>query len=144
MPRKTLPRIVAVSAHRRPLTLLIRWDTGGDSVVDVSGLVETFRIFQPLRRSASLFRKVRVGDLGTDVVWNDSIDMSAESLWCLAQEQAGLTMSADAFRKWRERKAYTLDTAARALGLSRRMIAYYEQGAKPIPRVVALATRGLG
>jgi hypothetical protein len=31
----------------------------------------------------------------------------------------------------------------RALGLSRRMAAYYEQGAKPIPRVVALATRGL-
>jgi hypothetical protein len=36
-----------------------------------------------------------------------------------------------------------LDAAARALGVSRRMVAYYEQGTKPIPRVVALATRGL-
>jgi len=27
--------------------------------------------------------------------------------------------------------------------LSRRMVAYYEQGAKPIPRVVALATHAL-
>ena len=52
-------------------------------------------------------------------------------------------MSADAFRHWRERKAYTLDTAARALGISRRMVAYYEQGERPIPRVVALATRAL-
>jgi hypothetical protein len=37
----------------------------------------------------------------------------------------------------------TLDAAATALGLSRRMIAYYEAGKKPIPRVVALATRAL-
>ena len=58
-------------------------------------------------------------------------------------EQGGVTMSSDAFRHWRERKAYTLDTAAQALGLSRRMVAYYEQGEKPIPRVVALATRAL-
>ena len=41
------------------------------------------------------------------------------------------------------RKAYTLDTAARARGISRRMVAYYEQGARPIPRVVALATARL-
>ena len=59
------------------------------------------------------------------------------------REQAGITMSPDAFRHWRERKAYTLDGAAQALGLSRRMVAYYEQGAKPIPKVVALATRAL-
>ena len=59
------------------------------------------------------------------------------------REQAGITMSPDAFRNWRERKAYTLDAAAHALGLSRRMVAYYEQGAKPIPKVVALATRAL-
>lgn len=39
--------------------------------------------------------------------------------------------------------ATTLDGAARALGLSRRMVACYEQAAKPIPRVVALAVKGL-
>lgn len=86
---------------------------------------------------------MRVGEYGTDVVWSDEIDMSADTLWRLAQEQSGITTSPDAFRHWRERKAYTLDTAARALGVSRRMIAYYEQGARPIPRVVALATRAL-
>ena len=52
-------------------------------------------------------------------------------------------MSPDAFKAWRERSALTLDAAAHALGLSRRMVAYYEQGTKPIPRVVALATRAL-
>ena len=68
---------------------------------------------------------------------------SSKSLRRPAHAQAGITMSPDAFRDWRERKAYTLDAAAQALGLSRRMVAYYEQGEKPIPKVVALATRAL-
>ena len=143
MPKKVLPRIVAVEADKKPLTLRIRWDKGDESRVDVSGLIETFRVYEPLRRSPKLFRQVRVGEYGTDVVWSDEIDMPADTLWRLAQEQAGVTMSPDAFRRWRERRATTLDAAAHALGVSRRMVAYYEQGAKPIPRVVALATRGL-
>lgn len=69
--------------------------------------------------------------------------MSNDTLWRLAQEQSGMVMTADAFRRWRERRAYTLDAAARALGVSRRMIACCEKGERPIPRVVALATRAL-
>ena len=143
MPKKTLPRIAAVYADSQPLTLHVRWDKGDENTIDVSGLIETFRVFEPLRRSPELFAQVRLGECGSDIVWNDEIDISAETLWRLAQEQAGLIMSPQAFRRWRERKAYTLDTAAQALGLSRRMVAYYEQGAKPIPRVVALAARAL-
>ena len=86
---------------------------------------------------------MQAGEFGTDVSWSDDIDMSADTLWRLAQEQSGLSMSPQAFRNWRERKAYTLESAAAALGLSRRMVAYYEHGDKPIPRVVALATRAL-
>ena len=143
MPKKTLPRIVAVTAGKKPMTLRIGWDKGDESQVDVSGVIETFRLYEPLRGSPELFAQVRVGEHGTDVVWSDDIDMSADTLWRLAQEQTGAIMSPDAFKHWRERKAYTLDAAARALGVSRRMVAYYEQGTKPIPRVVALATRGL-
>ncbi len=143
MPKKTLPRIIAVTTDKKPLTLRIRWDKGEESLVDISGLVKTFRVYKPLRTSPELFRRVQVGEHGTDIVWSDEIDMAADTLWRLAQEQAGITMSPDAFKHWRERKAYTLDAAAHALGLSRRMVAYYEKGAKPIPRVVALATRAL-
>jgi DNA-binding transcriptional regulator YiaG len=143
MPRKILPRIAAVSAGEKPMTLRIRWDKGDESVVDVSGLIEAFRVYAPLRHSPEFFRQVRVGEHGTDVVWNDEIDMAALTLWRLAQEQSGLTLSPEAFRQWRERNAYTLEAAARALGVSRRMVAYYEQGAKPVPRVVALAARAL-
>jgi len=144
MPKRILPRIVEVAAdNKKPLTLHIRWDSGDESRVDVSGFIETFHVYKPLRRSQALFRRVGVGEHGTDVVWSDKIDMSADTLWRLTREQTGITMSPDAFRHWRERKAYTLDTAARALGVSRRMVAYYEKGERPIPRVVALATRAL-
>ncbi|MFO1102854.1 MAG: DUF2442 domain-containing protein [Methylocystis sp.] len=144
MPKKTLPRIVAVAPGKKPRTLRLRWDRGDESLVNLSGVIATFRVYEPLRRSPELFRQARVGEHGTDIVWTDDIDMSADTLWRLAQEQSGATLSADAFREWRERHAFTLDTAAEALGISRRMVAYYEQGKKPIPRVVALATKALG
>lgn len=143
MPRKVLPRIEAVEATDGPLTIRIRWTQGGQNLIDVSGLVNTFKLYTPLRDDTALFRNVKVGEHGTDIVWTDEIDISNDTLWRLAQEQSGATMTADAFRQWRERQRLTLDTAAQALGLSRRMIAYYDQGKKPIPRVVALATRGL-
>ncbi len=143
MPKKIIARIAAVAAGKTPLTLRIRWQSGEESEIDVSGPVGIFALYEPLRRSPDLFCQVRLGEYGTDVVWTDEIDMSADTLWRLSREQSGLTMSPDAFKEWRERRALTLDAAAQALGLSRRMVAYYEQGAKPIPRVVALATKAL-
>ncbi|MGO9739998.1 MAG: helix-turn-helix domain-containing protein [Roseiarcus sp.] len=143
MPRRMLPRIVAVAVGDGPVTLRVRWDLGDETVVDVSQMIEAFRIYEPLRRDPDLFGRVRAGEHGTDIVWSDDIDMSADTLWRLAQEQSGATLSPEAFRRWRERHAFTLDGAATALGISRRMVGYYEQGKKPIPRVVALATRGL-
>ncbi|MGH7030689.1 MAG: helix-turn-helix domain-containing protein [Stellaceae bacterium] len=80
---------------------------------------------------------------GQVVTATNPLDRAADTLWRRVPEQAGETMTPGAFRHWRERKASTLDQAAHALGLSRRMVAYYEQGNRPIPRVVALATRAL-
>jgi hypothetical protein len=143
MPKKTLPRIEAVEAGEQPLTLCVRWAEGGESVIDVSDLIESYRLFAPLRSDPRMFAAVTVGEYGTHVAWSDEIDMAATTLWRLAQEQSGSTITAEAFRRWRERKAYTLDTAAQALGLSRRMVAYYDRGARPIPRTVALAVKAL-
>jgi Protein of unknown function (DUF2442) len=143
MPRKTLPRIRAIAPGRRKFTLRIQWDNGETHLVDVSCQIESFRIYAPLREAPELLRQVQIGEYGTDVVWPGGIDMAADTLWRLTQEQTGATMTADAFRSWRHRHAYTLDEAAKALGISRRMVAYYDHGEKPIPRVVALATRAL-
>lgn len=143
MPKIVSPRIVEVGADEKPFTLRIRWDRADESRVDVSALIDKFKLFAPLRLSSELFASVRVGEHGTDVVWSDEIDIAADTLWRLSREQSGASMSAEAFKLWRERKAYTQEAAARALGLSRRTLAYYEHGMKPIPRVVALATRAL-
>jgi DNA-binding transcriptional regulator YiaG len=143
MPKKTIPRIEAVKADVQPLTLRIRWLNGDESLVDVSGIVDAFRVFAPLRSNPGMFAAVEVGEYGTHVAWADDIDIAASTLWRLAQEQSGATITADAFRRWREGHAFTLETAARALGVSRRMLTYYEQGQKPVPRTIALATRGL-
>lgn len=143
MPKKTIPRIAAVEAGDRAFTLRVRWTQGDENLIDVSGMIEAFRIFTPLRADPQMFAAVRVGEYGTHVAWSEEIDMAASTLWRLVQEQSGATMTAEAFRQWRESRAFTLETAARALGVSPRMLAYYEHGEKPIPRTVALATRGL-
>ncbi len=88
VPKKSLPRIV-VSAVKRPFTLLIPWDREERSRVDMSGIIKTFRLCEPFRQSPALFRRVRVEEYGTDIVWTDAIDMSADTLWRLAQEQSG-------------------------------------------------------
>ena len=87
MPRKILRRIVAVAAVA-PQKLRIDWDNSAQTHVDVSDLIETFRAYAPLR-DPELFRQVGVGEHGTDIVWSDDLDMGADTLWRLAQEQTG-------------------------------------------------------
>jgi hypothetical protein len=106
MGRKLPPRIVSVTGETKPLTLRIVWDNGAEGVVDLSGFLETFRVFEPLARRPDLFRTVQRGEYGTDVFWDEELDMAADTLWRLAGEQSGETMTADGFRNWRERKAY--------------------------------------
>ena len=69
--------------------------------------------------------------------------MAATTLWRLAQEQSGATLSAEEFRRWRKRQTHTLDTAAKALEVNRRMVAHYDKGEKPIARTPALMTKAL-
>lgn len=87
---KSLPRIASVVPAAKPLTLRIRWDNNKETLVNVSAPVNTYRFYAPLRENEALFRNVRVGEYGTDIVWPGGIDMSADTLWRLAQEQANL------------------------------------------------------
>jgi hypothetical protein len=84
MPSKVVPRIHAVAPDEQPMTLRVRWDNGEESLIDVSGMIQSFRVYEPLRQSPELFEQVRVGEHGTDVVWTDEIDMAADTLWPLA------------------------------------------------------------
>jgi hypothetical protein len=81
MPRKVLPRIQAVAPGEQPVTLRVRWDNGEESLIDISGIIQSFRVYEPLRQSPELFQQARLGEYGTDVVWTDEIDMAGDTLW---------------------------------------------------------------
>ena len=85
---KALPRIAAVAPGQTPFTLTVRWSQGGEDMIDVSRLIETFRAYAPLHADPALFAKVKVGELGTEVVWADDIDMAADTLWRLTRGAA--------------------------------------------------------
>ncbi|WP_235830047.1 helix-turn-helix domain-containing protein [Algihabitans albus] len=64
------------------------------------------------------------------------------------KDDAGLEMTAEAFRRWRKTLGMTQKDAAEALGLKRRVVQYYEKGerkgkAVEIPLTVRLACYAL-
>lgn len=130
------PLIRAVRALP-PATLEIVWSTGETLPVDVSRLMRRFRLYAPLKRTA-FFRKAAAGDWGHSVRWPGNVDMGADQLYELARQQAG-EWGPEAFAAWMEQNGLSLNSAADALDMTRRMIAHYRTGSRRIPRVVALA-----
>ena len=134
-----------------PTALEVSFTGGWQATVELEGWIGAAApALEPLRDPA-VFGTARVTYWGSGVAWgavldqedrSGAIDIGGDQLWRLAGEQAGLLMPTAAFRAWRARHGLTLDQAARALGLSRRLVAYYESGARPVPRTVLLACKG--
>ena len=135
------PPLIQKVKPRAPATLEIAWSTGETLSVDVSTLVKRFKLYAPLT-NAAVFTRVKRDPWGQQVNWSGEIDMSADQLYELAREQAG-EWGPEHFATWMREHGLSLNTAAEALGLSRRMITHYRTGSRPIPRVVALACEGL-
>lgn len=123
-------------------TLMLTWDDGHAAAVALGPLIGGRKALKPLTR-ADMFSQACLADDGWSVEWPCGIDFGAPQLRRWANEQAGDSMPAAAFRSWMESHDFTLDRAAEALGLSRRTIAYYLSGEQPIPKTVMLATEGL-
>jgi hypothetical protein len=108
-------------------------------------LVDTILQHPALERlkDPEVFSSAKVGDHGASVIWagDDDLELAADNLRARGVEQAG-GVSHEFIWNWMARHDLTLDTAAVALGVSRRMLAYYRSGAKPVPRTVALACLG--
>lgn len=110
--------------------------------VDLAPWIEGVEMLEPLR-DPNLFAGVRLLDQGHTLEWvEDEIDMGGDQLWRMAGEQTGELMPTEAFRAWRRRHGLSLTDAAEVLGLSRRMVAYYDSGQRPVPKTVMLATAG--
>ena len=128
--------VVSVS----PLNLTV---TFGDDItmdMDLSAIVAQNKFLSPLN-NATLFYKARVGEHGNDVTWGDELSLSGDNLRAEAVEQCG-GISHERIWNWMYRNGLTLDSASKALGISRRMLAYYRNGEKLIPRHIWLACLG--
>ncbi len=123
-------------------SLLLRY--ADDAQFEVN-LVDTITQHPSLERlkDPKVFSSAKVGDRGASVIWanDDDLELAADNLRARAVEQAG-GVSHEFIWNWMARNDLTLDTAAVALGVSRRMLAYYRSGSKPVPRTVALACLG--
>lgn len=129
---------VAVIGDKR---LEIAWDDGNVASVDLSEVIAGHKALAPLKKKSE-FARVAVSADGWSLEWPSGVDFGAPQLRRWADEQAGEVMRVADFRAWMDEHGLTQEGAAIALGLSRRMIAYYLSGEKPIPKTVMLATEG--
>jgi hypothetical protein len=119
--------------------LRLRWSDGEAVELDLAAWLD-MPAFAELRDPAE-FARVQVGDWGHSLVWPDGVEVGADSLW-LETLAATRRDGARAFLAWRLKHGLSLNGAAEALGLSRRTIAYYSNGDRPVPKTVLLACRG--
>ena len=120
--------------------LRIHWCGGAVYTVDLHDIVFRLKGLRPLRDAAA-FAKASTGEGGHSVTWPDDLDLGADRLWELSLEQNGRADTAQ-FLRWRWRHGLSLSAAAEALGVSRRMVAYYASGEREVPRTVLLACKG--
>jgi hypothetical protein len=122
-----------------PLMIDIEWNTGETLRAGFAGWLK--KPFDALHDQA-VFGQMRVDEWGGHgLSWPEGLDIGADTLYALCREQAGLP-TASAFDDWMRHNGLSLATAADALGMTRRMIAHYRTGSRPIPKVVGLACKG--
>jgi hypothetical protein len=130
--------IVGVKALE-PGALWLKWSDGAEARVDLGPTLQE-RAFRGVR-DAKGFSRVRIGEWGHSLEWPSGPALSADMLWLETLSALGHE-DARAFLEWRMRHGLSLTRAAEALGLSRRMVAYYSNGQKPVPRPILLACKG--
>ncbi len=134
-------RVITAVAEVGPATVRLNWSDG--TIVDLDlGAALADPAFAALRDSGE-FAQVAVGDWGHSLVWpgKPDIELGADRLWRETLSATGHD-DARAFLEWRLRHSLSLAKAAEALGISRRMVAYYSNGDKKLPKPILLACRG--
>ena len=129
-----------------PSTLVLRYVDGSTFRLDLRAVLQKHPSLAKLDDWA-VFKTAQITDHGRTVQWtvnsqlDDNLELAADNLRARAVEQAG-DFSHEWLWNWMHKHALTLDQAAQGLGISRRMLAYYRSGAKPLPLTVALACFG--
>ena len=136
------PQIRAVQVTG-PLLVTIQWSTGETIATDLRGLIGPKQAEDPFAalHDAAFFAQAQSDEWGDGLSWPGGLDLGADQLYSLGRQQAGLPTQED-FASWMDRNQLSLSQAAQAIGMTRRMIAYYKSGARPIPKTVWLACIG--
>ena len=129
---------VAVCA---PFRLRITFGDGVTMDVDLEDVIKRFPALSQLQDTA-VFVRAHVGAWGLTVDWlPGEVELAGDNLRAEAVEQSG-GISHERICNWMYKNNLTLDGAAAALGISRRMVAYYRNGEKPVPKHIWLACLG--
>jgi hypothetical protein len=132
------PRLEAVEALA-PYQLRTTWSTGEVLDVDVEAVLRGIPALTNLL-DPHVFGKAHLAEWGHGIEWFDA-ELGADNVYAWAKEQAG-EVSHQMFGSWMSRNGLSLNTAADALGISRRMVSYYRTAHKAIPRAIWLACLG--
>jgi transcriptional regulator with XRE-family HTH domain len=127
------PKIEHVAAISH-LVLRVKWTNGIEHLVMLGKFVADHPAATPLAADPVLFGKVTLGDWGWCAHWTDNIEIAASTLWDLALGQEAVR-----FREWRRGTGMNQEQAAVELGISLRMLKYYESGQRMIPKTIQLA-----
>lgn len=121
--------------------LKITYADGTEFNIDLSDWIKKTSFLKPLQ-DQSLFASAKLIEFGRAIEFGKGeIDLAADNLRNLAVEQSG-GIGHERIWNWMHENNLTLDSAAEVLGISRRMLAYYRNGEKPIPRHIWLACVG--
>jgi hypothetical protein len=119
----------------------LAWVGGPKVEIDLAPHILRYAIYRPLRDNLEAFRKVKVIDHGVAVAWPEyGLDISADAISALYLSQV---LIPGEFGVRLKKLGLSFDAAAAMFEISRRQIAYYAAGEKPIPRHIVLALRGL-
>lgn len=117
----------------------------GDGFAALVSLTETINTHPSLARLADpkVFKRVQPDEWNRGVIFadDDDLTLASDNLRAMAVEQAG-GHSHQQVVAWMYHHGLSLDAAAAELGISRRMLAYYRSGERPIPMTVGLAMLG--
>jgi hypothetical protein len=106
--------------------------------VDLSPMINTLKIYRPLRNNADLFQRAHLTEGGYAVAWDDNdLEMSAEAI----EQLADIMMSPKEFDTFLKIHSFTHESFGQMFGYSRRQVFNFTKTG-PIPRIVAWACRG--
>ncbi len=132
-------RTITALRANGPASLHLSWSDGTNAELNLSTHLDDPALAN--LRDPAEFAQVEVGDWGHSLARPSGAELGADALWLETLSATGHG-DARAFLDWRLRHGLSLAKAAEALGISRRMVAYYSNGEKKVPKPILLACRG--